>query len=285
MKKFVKICEVSARDGLQNETTILLPSVRAKYIDLVTRAGFQSIEVGSFVSERWVPQMKDTQAVSYQIHKKMSTEYVALVPTLRQFSSFLQSKCDHAAVFTATSDVFSLKNTNRTVREMMNEIRLIVDKANQECVPVRAYLSTVVQCPYTGKQPKEVVMNMCKELLGMGCYEVSLGDTNGRATPMETYDLLSYLTQEIPSSKLAVHFHDTYGYALENIYISLQHGIRTVDASIGGIGGCPYASGASGNVATERVLAMLNDFDISHGIDMAKTKEARSYILDALGKL
>jgi hydroxymethylglutaryl-CoA lyase len=285
MKKFVKICEVSARDGLQNERTILLPSVRAKYIDLITRAGFQSIEIGSFVSERWVPQMKDTQAVSHAIHKNMSTDYVALVPTLRQFSAFLQSKCDHTAVFTATSDVFSLKNTNRTVRQSMDEIRLIVDRANQECVPVRAYISTIIQCPYSGKQSKESVMNLCKELIGMGCYEVSLGDTNGRATPMETYDLLSYLTQEIPSSKLAVHFHDTYGYALENIYISLQHGIRTIDASIGGIGGCPYANGASGNVATERVLTLLDDLDIPHGIDVEKTKEARSYIFDALGKL
>lgn len=285
MRRFIKICEVSARDGLQNESKILSPPIRATYIDKLSSAGFQSIEVGSFVSEKWVPQMRNTSFVSHTIHKNMSTAYIGLVPNEHGFDSFLKSKCDHVAVFTAVSDAFSLKNTNKTVEQSMNEIHKIVERANHECIPVRAYISTIVHCPYSGKQPIDRVLSLVNELLRIGCYEVSLGDTTGRATPMEIYDLLSYLTREIPSCKLAVHFHDTYGYALENIYISLQHGIRTIDASVGGIGGCPYANGASGNVATERVLTLLNDFDIAHGIDIERVKDARSYIFDALGKL
>jgi hydroxymethylglutaryl-CoA lyase len=282
--KFVNICEVSARDGLQYEKNVLTVEQRATYIDKLSECNFKKIEVGSFVSETWVPQMKDTGNVSCKIHKKMSTNYIGLVPNMRGYEQFTKSKCDEIAVFTSVSEGFTKKNTNKTVRESMEQIRKIVYYALNECIPVRAYISTIIHCPYEGKQSKEDVMKMCKELLEIGCYEVSLGETIGQGTPGETYELMQYLIKHVDMSKLAVHFHDTYGYALENIYIALKHGVKVVDSSVGGLGGCPYAKGASGNVSTEKVLGLLNNLEIQHNIREEKVNDAREYIYNLLEK-
>lgn len=280
----VKIVEVGPRDGLQNESTLIPTAVKIDFINRLAETGLPVIEATSFVSPRWIPQLADGKEVFQGIKQKSGVHYPVLVPNLKGFENALAAGVKEVAVFATPSEAFAQKNTNCSVAESVERIRAVVVAAKAAAIPVRAYLSCVLGCPYEGAMASEKVAKLAKILYEMGCEEISLGDTIGVGTPLQTQAMLTQVLQSVPVERLAVHFHDTYGQALANIYAALQLGIAIIDASVAGLGGCPYAKGASGNVATEDVIYMLHGMNIETGVDLNKLIEVGRFICHALGR-
>ena len=282
---YVRLIEVGPRDGLQNEAQPISVADKVQLVDALTDAGLGYIEVGSFVSPKWVPQMAGSAEVFAQIQRKPGVVYGALAPNMRGFEDAVAAGVKEVAVFAAASEAFSQRNINCSISESLARFVPIIEAAQQHDISVRGYVSCVLGCPYEGQVSAQQVAQVAKELYAMGCYEVSLGDTIGTGTPTATRAMFEAVTAYVPREKLAGHFHDTYGQALVNIYASLQEGIAVFDSSIAGLGGCPYAKGASGNVATEDVLYMLNGMGIETGIDMDKLLLAGEHICNVLGRV
>lgn len=274
----VKIVEVGPRDGLQNEKIIVPPDVIIDFVNQLSETGLSMIEVTSFVSSKWVPQMADAEQVFKRINKKRGVHYSALIPNVQGLETALLAGVNEIAVFTTPSEKFSQANTHCSVSESIARITDVVQRAKTEKLRVRAYISCVLGCPYEGVIAPDAILQLAEKLLILGCDEISLGDTIGIGTPGSTKTLLDIVAKEIPAEKLAVHFHDTYGQALVNIYVALHYGIRVIDAAVSGLGGCPYAKGASGNVATEDVVYMLHGLGIKTGIDLTKLLAAGEFI-------
>ena len=264
--KKVHIYEVGPRDGLQNEKKIIPTNIKVKLINKLSECNFKNIEVGSFVSPRWVPQMADSNKVLERIKKRQGIKYPVLTPNLKGFQDAIKNKVDTICVFVTASEKFSMKNTNCTVKEALKRVEEIVNEAKKYKLKVRGYISCVLGCPYEGKVNYKKTANIAKFLDQIGCYEISLGDTIGIGTPSESVLMIKEVNKQVNLNKIAVHFHDTYGQALANLYAVLQLGVSTIDSSVGGLGGCPYAKGSSGNVATEDVLYMLNGMKIKTGV-------------------
>ena len=281
----VRLIEVGPRDGLQNEAMPISVADKVQLVDALTDAGLGYIEVGSFVSPKWVPQMAGSADVFARIQHKPGVVYGALAPNLRGFEDAVAAGVKEVAVFAAASEAFSQRNINCSISESLARFVPILEAAQQHGISVRGYVSCVLGCPYEGNVPPQQVAAVAKELYAMGCYEVSLGDTIGTGTPNATRAMFEAVTAHVPRQKLAGHFHDTYGQALVNIYASLQEGIAVFDSSIAGLGGCPYAKGASGNVATEDVLYMLQGMGIETGVDMDKLLLAGQHICNVLGRV
>jgi len=284
LPKQVKIVEVGPRDGLQNELTIIDKSVKVDLVNMLVQANVKHIEVGSFVNPKWVPQMADSEQVFSRIDRQEDVIYSALTPNLKGYQRALQAEVSEVAIFGAASESFTQKNINCSIDESLSRFEDVLQAAKKDGVLVRGYVSCAIACPYEGKINPETVTNVAEQLLLMGCYEVSLGDTIGVATPAEVNTLLETVLSRIPKDKIAVHFHDTYGQALANIYAALQHGISVVDASVAGLGGCPYAEGASGNVSTEDVVYMLDGLSIETGINLMKLIQAGEMVSNAIGR-
>jgi len=282
--KRVKIVDVGPRDGLQNEAREVATAVKIGLIDRLAAAGLTAIEAGSFVSPKWVPQMADSAAVFAGIDRKSGVVYSALTPNMKGFEAAIAAKADEVAIFGAASETFSQKNINCSIAESVERFQPLCEAAKEGDIPVRGYISCVLGCPYEGDIAPETVARVAEQLLAMGCYEVSLGDTIGTGTPEKARAMVRAVNHVVPMDKIAVHFHDTYGQALANIYAVLGLGIAVVDSSIAGLGGCPYAKGASGNVATEDVVYMLNGLGIETGIDWKNLLAASAYISEALGR-
>lgn len=280
----VRIVEVGPRDGLQNEPKLLPATVKIELIDRLSETGLKTIEATSFVSAKWVPQMGDNAEVLRGIHRLPGISYPVLTPNLKGFESALEAGAEEVAVFGAASDGFSLKNVNCTAAAAIERFKPVLAAAKQHGVRVRGYVSTVVGCPYEGAVQPQAVVKVVQALYDMGCYEISLGDTIGVGTPGTMRKMLDEVTKAVPAEKLAVHCHDTYGQALPNILTSLEYGIRVVDASVSGLGGCPYARGASGNAATEDVVYMLHGMGLKTGINLDKLIAVGRYICGELGR-
>lgn len=277
----VKIVEVGARDGLQNESPVST-SAKIRLINLLSDTGLTHIEAGSFVSPKWVPQMADSKAVMQAIARRGDITYSALVPNVRGFEQALEAGANQIAIFTSCSEGFCEHNINCSIAESLSRFEPVMEQAAKHNIPVRGYLSCVIDCPYDGATAPKQVMNVATNLIDMGCYEVSLGDTIGTGTPNRVEAMLESVLKNIPSQKLAVHFHDTWGQALANIYQALMMGIDTVDSSVAGLGGCPYAHGASGNVATEDVLYLCRGLGIETGVDLELLAKAGWMISEEL---
>lgn len=282
--KSVKIVEVGPRDGLQNETTCLDTDTRVQLITQLADAGLSYIEAGSFVSPKWVPQMAGSDKVFARLPANSSTTYAALTPNMQGLERALESGVKEVAVFAAASESFSQKNINCSIADSIDRFVPLIEKAFSAGITVRGYISCVLGCPYEGDIKPQQVAEVADKLLALGCYEVSLGDTIGVGTPGSTEALLSTLLTHLPADKLAVHMHDTYGQALANILVALQQGIAVVDSSVAGLGGCPYAQGASGNVATEDLVYMLNGLGIEHGVDLQQLIAAGNMICSKLNR-
>ena len=280
----VRLIEVGPRDGLQNEAQPISVADKVRLVDALTDAGLGYIEVGSFVSPKWVPQMAGSADVFAQIQRKPGVTYAALAPNLRGFEDAVAAGVKEVAVFAAASEAFSQRNINCSISESLARFVPIMEVARAQGISVRGYVSCVLGCPYEGEVAPEQVALVARELYAMGCYEVSLGDTIGTGTPGATRRLFEAVSAHVPRDKLAGHFHDTYGQAMANIYASLLEGIQVFDSSIAGLGGCPYAKGASGNVATEDVLYLLEGLGISTGIDMSRLILAGQQICNVLGR-
>lgn len=278
----VTLVEVGPRDGLQNEPGTIDLEHKLQLVDDLASAGLKVIETGSFVNPRWVPQMADSEQVFAQLKRHNSVRYSALTPNLTGLERALAAGADEVAVFGAASESFSQKNINCSITESLDRFAEVMRVAADHNIPVRGYASCVLGCPYEGEIKPAAVLELSQRLLDMGCYEVSLGDTIGTGTAGSMTALLDTLLPTIDTHQLAVHCHDTYGQALTNIYVALQHGISTIDASVAGLGGCPYAKGASGNVATEDVVYMLNGLGIHSGVDLDKLVVAGQRISAAL---
>ncbi len=280
----VRLVEVGPRDGLQNEAQPISVADKVRLVDALSAAGLSYIEVGSFVSPKWVPQMAGSAEVFAQIQRKPGVTYGALAPNLRGFEDALAAGVKEVAVFAAASEAFSQRNINCSISESLERFAPIMAAARQHGVSVRGYMSCVLGCPYEGDIAAEQVAAVARELYAMGCYEVSLGDTIGTGTAGATRRLFEVVGAQVPRDKLAGHFHDTYGQAIANIYASLLEGIQVFDSSIAGLGGCPYAKGASGNVATEDVVYLLNGLRIDTGIDLERLIGAGQQISQVLGR-
>lgn len=283
MPNKVKIVEVGPRDGLQNEKTIITAKTKIQFIDKLSDTGLKVIEATSFVSPKWVPQLADSSEVFSGIQKKSGVRYPVLIPNVKGLESALAVGVKDIAVFTTPSEMFSQKNTNCTVAESIERIAEIIKAAKPHQLTVRGYLSCVLGCPYEGDIAPEKVAELAEKLLQLGCHEISLGDTIGVGTPLKTKKLIERVAKRVPLKQLAVHFHDTYGQALANIFASLECGISIVDSSVAGLGGCPYAKGASGNVATEDVVYMLNGMGIETGVDLEQLIAVGNEIAKKLG--
>jgi len=268
MGDFVTIVEVGPRDGLQNEKQALSAVLRAELIDRLANCGIPVVEAGSFVSPKWVPQMAGTKEVLAATTPVPGTRYPVLVPNMQGFEQALEASVKEIAVFAAASESFSQHNTNCSISESVNRLNPVVKRAKSHDMRVRGYISCVLGCPYEGGIEAAAVAELAEQLMQMGCDEISLGDTIGTGTPADANTLIKAIEKIVPVSKIAVHFHDTYGQALANILACLDAGIRIVDSSVSGLGGCPYASGASGNVASEDVVYMLHGLGLETGIDL-----------------
>jgi hydroxymethylglutaryl-CoA lyase len=266
----VKIVEVGPRDGLQNEAVDVPADVKIRLINQLVDAGISYIEAGSFVNPKWVPQMANSEEVFTQLVHSDNITYAALTPNLKGFERAVSVNATEVAIFAAASEAFSQKNINCSIAESIARFDPVMAAAKQANVKVRGYVSCILGCPYQKDVPISDVVKVSKQLFDMGCYEISLGDTIGTGTPGKVKELIAELSKVIPVAKIAVHFHDTYGQALANIYAALECGVAVVDSSVSGLGGCPYAKGASGNVATEDLVYMLNGMGIEHGVDLDK---------------
>jgi hydroxymethylglutaryl-CoA lyase len=279
----VKIVEVGPRDGLQNEAVSLDIATKVELIERLVSCGLKNIEAGSFVSPKWVPQMAGSDEVFNQLGASESV-YTALTPNMRGLERAIECNVKEVAVFAAASEAFSEKNINCSIDESLAKFEAVIQKASTANIRVRGYISCVAGCPYQGDVDNHRIKDIASALLSMGCYEVSLGDTIGVATPEITERLLTELLKTISPLKLAMHMHDTYGRAIDNIKQSLAMGIGTIDSSVAGLGGCPYAKGASGNVATEKVIWLLDELNIAHGVDLQKLSQASQFICEKLGR-
>lgn len=284
MPKKVRIVEVGPRDGLQNEAKPVPVEVKVELIDRLTDAGHVTVEAGSFVSPKWIPQMANTDQVMARIKRRPGVSYPVLVPNKQGFNAAVEAKCEEVAVFAAASESFSRKNINCSVAESLERFAPVLEAARQHNIRVRGYVSTVVGCPYEGDIAPAAVADLAQKMFAMGCYEISLGDTIGVGTPAKCVAMVEAVAAKVPREKLAVHFHDTYGQALANILAVMDHGITVMDTAVAGLGGCPYAKGASGNVGTEDVVYMLNGLGIEHGVDLAKLAATGRFITQALGR-
>ena len=265
----VRIVEMGPRDGLQNATSGFVPTeVKIALIDRLSATGLTHIEAASFVSPKWVPQMRDGAAVMAGIRRMEGVTYAALTPNLQGFTAALAANVGEVAVFGAASEAFSQKNINCSIAESLARFEPVIEAAHAQGVRVRGYVSTVMGCPYQGDVSPAQVAQVARQLLAMGCYEISLGDTIGVGTPLQAKRMLEAVRQYVPLEQIAVHFHDTYGQAIANLYAVLEEGVAIIDSSVAGLGGCPYAAGASGNVATEDVLYLLQGLDIATGVDL-----------------
>ena len=280
----VSIVEVGPRDGLQNETLNLSAAQKIELINLLSKTGLKRIEAGSFVSPKWVPQMANWDEVFHALPSRTDVQYSALTPNIRGLETAIDAGVKEVAVFGSASEAFSQKNINCSISESLKRFEDVFQLADKNNIKVRGYVSCVMGCPYQGDISPKAVTQVSKALLDMGCYEISLGDTIGAGTPRATSLLLEDVLKDIPAQKLAAHFHDTYGQALVNLYKALEYGIATIDSAVAGLGGCPYAKGASGNVATEDVVYMLNGMKISSGVNMDRLLTASSYISEVLGR-
>ena len=284
LPKHVKIVEVGPRDGLQNEKTPVSTDVKLHFIDLLGEAGLSVIEAAAFVSPKWVPQMADHAEIMRGLKRRPGVRYPALVPNLKGYEAARAVGVDEIAVFAAASEAFSQRNINCSIEESLARFAPVVEAARADGVAVRGYVSCVLGCPYQGEVPLSDVARVSNALFEMGCYEVSLGDTIGVGTPEKARRMIEAVATKIPVEKLAAHFHDTWGQALANLYAVLELGVATIDSSAAGLGGCPYARGATGNVATEDVVYMLQGLGIETGIDLDKLAAAGRYINSHLGR-
>ncbi|HVO89663.1 MAG TPA: hydroxymethylglutaryl-CoA lyase [Casimicrobiaceae bacterium] len=278
----VRLVEVGPRDGLQNEKVNVPTDVKVKLIDALTDAGMPAVEATSFVSPRWVPQMADAAEVMRRIHRKPGVRYPVLTPNLKGFEAALAAGADEVAVFVAASEAFSQKNINCSIAESLERAKPVFDAAKGHGVRVRGYISVVLGCPYEGEVSPRAVADIADALLRAGAYEISLGDTIGTGTAGKTQELIREVARRVPVASLAGHFHDTYGQALTNLYASLELGVSTFDCAVAGLGGCPYAKGATGNVASEDVVYLLDGLGIETGVDLTRLRRAGRYISDVL---
>ena len=274
----IRIVEVGPRDGLQNEKVVIPTHAKVAYITALSDAGLKVIEAGAFVSPKWVQQMADTAEVYAEIPKDPGVEYPVLVPNMKGLERAIDAGVKSIAIFTAASDTFNKRNINMTIDESFGNYAPVVGRAREEGIRVRGYVSTAFGCPYEGDVAPEKVLEVCARLLDLGCYEVSVGDTIGVGTPMQVQGVIGLLLAAIPRTHLAMHFHDTRGTALANTLAALEMGIATFDASSGGLGGCPYAPGASGNLATEDLVYMIDRMGIDTGVDLNRLVQASMII-------
>ena len=281
----IQIVEVGPRDGLQNEKEWVPTETKISLIEKLADAGLTKIEATSFVSPKWVPQLKDAHEVFTGIKRISGVSYPVLTPNMKGFERALEADAKEIAVFSAASEAFTQKNTNCSIEESINRFRPVLEEAKKTNIPVRGYISCVLGCPYQGNVPVEDVVNLAAKMIEMGCFQISLGDTIGAGTPVQAKTMVQKVAEKVPVSKLALHFHDTRGQALANIYACLELGITVIDASVAGLGGCPYAKGATGNVATEDVVFMLHGMDIETGIDLNKLIETGRFISGVLGRV
>ena len=284
LPKRVRLVEVGPRDGLQNEAKPVPVDVKVELIDRLTAAGHTTVEAGSFVSPKWVPQMVSTDEVMAKIRRKPGVSYPVLVPNKLGMNGAIEAKCDEVAVFTAASEAFCKANTNCTIDESFERFAPVIEAAQRHNIRVRGYVSVVAGCPYSGDVDPKIVADVSERLFRMGCYEVSLGDSIGVGTPTKCVAMIEAVAQRIPREKIAAHFHDTYGQSLANILAVMERGITVFDTAVGGLGGCPYAKGASGNVGTEDVLYLLNGLGIEHGVDLDAIAATGRFICEALGR-
>jgi hydroxymethylglutaryl-CoA lyase len=280
----VRIVEVGPRDGLQNEPRPVSTSDKLALIDKLADAGLRSIEATAFVSPKWVPQMADHADVLRGIHRRPGVTYPVLVPNMKGFEAAVDAGAEEVAVFGAASETFSQKNINCSIAESLDRFRPVLEAAQQIGVRVRGYVSCVAHCPYEGNIDPGAAARVAQTLFEMGCYEISLGDTTGAATPHQIKAMLERVKRHIPVERLAGHYHDTYGQAVANVFASLEMGVSVFDSSVAGLGGCPYAKGATGNVATEDVVYLLQGLGIDPGIDLQKLIAAGEFICNSLGK-
>ncbi|MCE1242045.1 hydroxymethylglutaryl-CoA lyase [Oryzomicrobium sp.] len=280
----VKLVDVGPRDGLQNEKQVVPTAIKVELIERLAAAGVPAVEATSFVSPKWVPQMADNAAVMGAIRKRDGVAYPVLTPNLQGFDAAVEAGAQEVAIFGAASESFSQKNINCSIAESLKRFEPVVAAASALDIPVRGYVSCVVGCPYEGAIAPEAAARVARTLFEMGCYEVSLGDTIGVGTPLAVARMIEACTAHVPVEKLAGHYHDTYGMAVANILASLQLGMSVFDASVAGLGGCPYAKGASGNVASEDVVYLLHGLGIETGIDLDKLVDAGAFISAALGR-
>ncbi len=284
LPKQVLSVEVGPRDRLQNEKQAIPTSAKIQLIENLVDAGLHYIEAGSFVNPKWVPQMADSGEVFSGIARKQGVTYAALTPNLQGYERAIAVGANEVAIFAAASEAFSQKNINCSIAESIARFETLISAAKKQQIPVRGYISCVAGCPYAGKVDPNIVAGIANDLLALGCYEISLGDTIGVGTAGQIKQLVEILARTIPIEKIAVHMHDTYGQALANIYAALETGVSVIDSSVAGLGGCPYAVGATGNVATEDVVYFLNGLGIEHGIDLEKLIYAGNTISNVLGK-
>tara|TARA_B100000900_G_scaffold57152_1_gene42737 strand:+ start:32 stop:886 length:855 start_codon:yes stop_codon:yes gene_type:complete len=278
MDKKINIFEVGPRDGLQNIKNEIPINRKIELINILSATGIKKIECGSFVSAKWVPQMKGTDKIFQEISRKDGVKYTALTPNLKGFENAVDAQVDEIAVFAAASETFSQKNVNCSIEESLERFQDIFKQASEKKMPVRGYVSCIVECPYEGKVSPEKVLKVAAQLLDMGCYEVSLGDTIGKGTPKTIEELLKVLCSELDQDKLAGHFHDTSDTAIRNVEVGLKYGLSTFDSAAGGLGGCPYAPGAKGNLNTHSLINAFGINSFNENIDLEKIKFAETYI-------
>jgi len=280
----VRIVEVGPRDGLQNEPTNVPTAVKIELIERLADAGLPAVEATAFVSPKWVPQMADHAQVMAGVRRKAGVAYPVLVPNMKGFEAACAAGAEEIAVFGAASETFSRKNINCSIAESLERFAPVVKAARARKMRVRGYISCAAGCPYEGEVKPQAAAAVAEKLYGMGCYEISLGDTIGVGTPGRIRAMIEAVAKKVPISRLAGHYHDTYGQALANIYASLEAGVRTFDSSVAGLGGCPYAKGATGNVATEDVVYMLEGLGIRTGVDLTRLRQAGKFICAELGR-
>lgn len=281
----VKLVEVGPRDGLQNESRIVPAEIKVEFINRLSETGLKVIEATSFVSPKWIPQLADNEFVLSHIKRKSCVEYPVLVPNKIGFENAIKSGAKEIAVFTAATEAFCQKNTHCSLEESLNRCAEVIQLAKKNNVKVRGYISCVMGCPYEGKVAVSQVVSIAEKLFEWGCCEISLGDTIGVGTPKQAQFVIDAVAKKVPRKYLAAHFHDTYGQALANLFAVMERGISIIDSSVSGLGGCPYAKGASGNVATEDVLYMLNGLGIETSVDLEKLLKTGKFISDQLNRV
>ena len=284
LPKHVKIVDVGPRDGLQNHPDTVPLDTKIELVERLADAGLSVVEAGAFVSPKWVPQMADTAELMRRIRRKPGVSYPVLVPNLKGYEAAKAAGVEEIAIFGAATETFSQKNINCSIKQSLERFRPVADAALADGMKVRGYISCVLGCPYEGDVTPDAVAAVARELDAMGCYEVSLGDTIGTGTPAKAQAMIDAVAADIPVARLGAHFHDTYGQALANLLAVMQQGVAVIDTAVAGLGGCPYAKGASGNVATEDVVYMLNGLGIDTGIDLDRLLDASRFISDAIGR-